>query len=159
MNIPNPPTRADLPLSLLTQFQQRYPDKEMELVLQAPGRDLWIMAAHAASGRIALDCVELKARTTFTLWSARHKRTVLHRPLPKWARYAAGVAVRMSESDLILPGLYAVVSGDEPPGPRYEHTLGVLFAAVIHTLHDQPFTHARLIDITDKARREYVEAH
>lgn len=157
VNTPNPPTNVDLPLRLLVQFQQRYPESEPELVLQAPGRDLWAMATLSDSGRFVLDSVELNARTQFSVYSARGRQTVLHRPLPKWACYAAGVAVHLADANFTIGGLKLVVGGDEPPGPRYDYTLGVLMAVVLFTLHEESFTNTRLIDVTDRARREYVE--
>lgn len=157
MNTLNLPTSTELPVRLLVRFQQHYPDIEPQIVLQAPGRDLWVMAVITDQALITLDAVELNARTHFSLHSARYKQTVLHRPLPRWARYAAGVIVQMDQSMLSIPGINAVVSGDEPPGPRYEYTLGVLFAALLHTFHEAPYTHTQLIDITEKARRDYVE--
>jgi len=146
-----------LPLRLLVQFQQRCPDTEPELVLQAPGRDLWMMAMLNTSGRVALASVELNARTVLSAHSARYKRTMLHRPLPKWSRYAAGVLISLDDSNLTVSGLTAVVGGDEPVGPRYEYTLGVLMAGLIYTVNQQSFTHSKLFEIADRARRDYVE--
>jgi len=146
-----------LPLRLLVQFQQRYPDTEPELVLQAPGRDLWMMAMLNTGGLIALDSVELEARVVFTAHSVRYKQTALHRPLPKWARYAAGVLMSLDDANLPVSGLAAVVGGSEPVGPRYEYTLGVLMAGVISTLNEQTYTHSKLFEIADRARRDYVE--
>lgn len=157
VNSPNPPTNVELPLRLLVQFQQRYPDSEPELTLQAPGRDLWAMATVSDSGRIILDSVELNARTQFSVLSARSKQTVLHRPIPRWARYAAGVAVQLADADFAIAGLRLVVGGDEPTGPRYDYTLGVLIAVVLFTLNEESYTNTRLIDLVDRARRDYVE--
>ena len=153
----NPPTHIELPVRLLVQFQERYPDTPPEIVLQAPGRDLYVMATTNDSGRIVLDSVELDARAIFSPHSALYKQTVLRRPLPKWARYAAGVLLICEDLGLNLSGLNAVVGGDEPTGPRYDYTLGVLIAALMHHTADQAIPNSRLIELVDKARRDYVE--
>ncbi len=153
----NPPPQVELPLRLLVQFQERYPETPPEIILQAPGRDLYVMATPNESGRIVLDSVELNARALFTTHSAAYKQTITRRPLPKWARYAAGVVLVCDDLGLSVNGLNAVVGGDEPTGPRYEYTLGVLLAALIHHTAGQIIPNSRLIELVDKARREYVE--
>jgi galactokinase len=150
--------QVELPVRLLVQYQSRYPASEPEITLQAPDREMWIMATLNESGRIALDCVDLESRAVFTIHSARGKKTVQHRPLPRWARYAAGVILDMDRNGFTFKGLNAVVGGNEPPGARYEYTLGILFAALALQVYNQPFVNVKLFEIADRARRDYVES-
>ncbi len=145
----------DPPVRLLAQFNQHFPDSAHNLIVQAPGRELWIAAALNGSGRCALRAAELDAGTAFTLQSAKSHQTFMRRPLPRWARYAAGVWLAMEDTD--LPGLNAALCGNEPPGPRYEYAVGLAFAALLHELSERPYTAARLIEIIDRVHRDYVE--
>jgi galactokinase len=153
----NTPPHVELPLRLLVQFQTRYPDTPPEIILQAPGRDLYVMATPTEKGRVILDSVELNARAVFSAHSAAYKQTITRRPLPKWARYAAGVLLICDDLGLGIHGMNAVIGGDEPTGPRYEYTLGVLMAALVHHAAGQNIANSRLFELADRARREYVE--
>lgn len=150
--------QVEIPVRLMMQFQTRYPSLEPEITLQAPDRELWIMANLNESGRIALDCVDLASHAVFTHHSASHKKTVQHRPLPRWARYAAGVTLDLERNSMGFSGLDAVVGGNEPHGVRYEYTLGILFAALAYQIHNLPYVNAKLFEIADRARRDYVES-
>lgn len=141
------------PLRLLASFAALLPDRE-PLILQAPGRDLWAAAAFFPSGRCQLHALDLKARTAFTRQSALYHQTVLRRPLPRWARYAAGTVLALDHLD--VPGVTLLICGDEPPGPRYEYGLGVLVAALWHTLADAPLDERAAIELVDRVGREYV---
>lgn len=149
----NPPPHVDIPLRLMVRFQERFPNTSPHWVMQAPDRDLWILAAPNPRGRITLDVVELRARTCFTLHSAAYQRTVTHRPLPAWARTPAGVLMVLDSEGFPLGGLDVVIGGDEPRGPRYLFALGIVTGALVYTIHDRAFTSADLIELTDDARR------
>lgn len=58
-------------------------------------------------------------RATFNLQSAKIKQTITRRPLPRWARYPAGVTLLLAQDGLDLVGLNMVVMGNEPAGPRF----------------------------------------
>lgn len=147
----------DPPVRLLALYQQIYPDAKPDIAFRAPGREMWALANITERGEYAITSSEMAARAVFSRQSAKVKRTVMQRPLPRWARYAAGVVLVLDDAGLGVPGLEAVVCADEPPGPRYDYALGILFAALWHDLHRRVITSARLQEITDTVRREYVE--
>ncbi|NWG18222.1 MAG: hypothetical protein HXY41_16485 [Chloroflexi bacterium] len=151
-------TSGDPPVRLLVAFQQAYPEQTPERLVRAPGRDVWVAAARAASEHFTVTSPDHEARATFSLRSARLRRTVTQRPLPRWARYPAGVILTLGSGGLDIPGLNTVVLSGEPPGPAYEFGLGMAFAALGYEIHAQPYTSDMLIDVVDRARREYVEA-
>lgn len=149
---------GDPPVRLLVAFQQAYPELSPVWLVRAPGRDVWIAAAPAAVEQFTVIAPDHEARATFSLRSARMRRTVTQRPLARWARYPAGVLLALSRSGLDLSGLNCVVLSEEPPGPGYEFGLGMAFAALGYEIHAQPYTSDQLIEVVDRARREYVEA-
>jgi hypothetical protein len=51
-----------------------------------------------------------------------------------------------------------VICGDEPLGARYDHALGILFAALLRQVGGMPYDEQMLVEIAERARREYVEA-
>lgn len=153
------PFHSDPPLRLLVKFQELYPDTTPDLIFQAPEREMWIAARYNSRDQYACLALDLNqtALTTFNLQSAKIRRTVTQRPLPRWARYPAGVIMAMSDIGLDMRGLNAVICGDEPAGPRYEYSLGLLFAALCHELNDQPYHTDALTEIVDLVHREYVD--
>lgn len=144
------------PLRLLAAFQQAYPECTPDHILQVPERDMWIAAAINETRRFDITALELKSHAVFTYQSAKLKQTVMRRPLPVWGRYPAGVVMLLSHTGLDLTGLTAVVSGDEPQGPRYEYGIGLAAAALYHTLHQRPLTADKLIELIDHVRRDYI---
>ncbi len=149
---------GDPPMRLFLAFQQSYPDAAPEWIMQAPGRDMWVAAAAQPGDQIMLALADDELRTTFSFRSAKLKQTVMQRPLPTWARYPAGVIVALREAGLESGGLCVVLAGDEPPGPRHDHALGVALAALWHELCGQPYSAESLLEIVEQVRRKYVEA-
>ncbi len=149
--VPNPPVR------LLAAFQGMFPDQALDWMIRAPGRDTWIAAGRIEALELTVAAPDLEAKTTFSLQSARVRRTVMNRPLPKWARYPAGVTLALDNAGLDMIGLNLVVIADEPPGPQFDYGVGIAFAALWHEVYSQPFTTDQLIEIVDQARRDYVE--
>lgn len=148
---------ADPPLRLLATFQQIYPALEPTHIIQAPGRDMWVAASIAQSNAFTIHASDMDGHTSFSRRTAKNYRTVLKRPLPRWARYPAGVVLTLSASGLDVEGMDAVVVSEESPGPRYDYALGMTFAALIHSLHGQSYDSDGLLEIVEKVRREYVE--
>ncbi|MDZ4766846.1 MAG: hypothetical protein SGI73_20090 [Chloroflexota bacterium] len=146
----NPPVR------LLATFADAFPNTTPTLVLPAPGRDLWVAAGLNGSQRYAVRALELDAAAVFSRQSAKRGETVLRRPLPRWARYVSGVVLTLEDID--VPGLDALICGDEPLGPRYEYALGVLFAALWHHIAEAEVSASHLIEIVDRVQREYLGA-
>ncbi len=146
------------PVMLLAAFSDAFPDLAVQWIIRAPGREMWIAAARAEDESFTLAAPELEVRTTFNLQSAKQKLTVLRRPLPRWAHYPAGVTLLLSRDGLDVIGLQMVIMGEEPPGPRFDYGVGLAFAALWHELYEMPYTIDSLIDLVDRARREYVDA-
>lgn len=148
---------GDAPMQLLMAFQENYPALLPERILQAPGREMWVAALFNDSAAFTLHAADLDARVSFTYRSAKLMQTVHQRPLPRWARYPAGVLLLLREKGMELTGLEAVVAGAEPPGPRYEHAVGIVIAALWHQVHDRPYTPESLLELVERTRREFIE--
>ena len=153
------PFYPDPPLRLMVKHEALYPEASPDLLFKAPERDLWL-AAHY-NDRDTYACLALEyndsTMTTFSLQSAKKRQTVLRRPLPRWSRYPAGVIVMLSQIGFEIPPMTAIICGDEPPGPRYEYALGILFAGLCCELNDEPYEVATLTEIVDRVHREYVD--
>ena len=151
------PFDADPPLRLLVAFQQGWPDHTPDVVFCAPGRSLWLAGRVTTPERWTLHAPDVSdtASATFTRQSARARQTWLRRPLPRWARFPAGVLLALPDAE--APGLEAVVCGDEPAGPRYEYALMLLFAALLHELADRPYLPGDLSAIADAVLRDYID--
>jgi len=50
-----------------------------------------------------------------------------------------------------------VIVGDETQGIRYEYALGIITAAALHIMHNQPYDDDMLNDIVEKVRRDYID--
>jgi hypothetical protein len=150
------PETHDPPVRLLMHFHERLPQLEPDLLFRAPDRDLWLAAAFTPGDHYTLTALDLypDASITFTRQSALARRTVLNRPLPRWARWPAGVIVVLGEP--ALPPLTGILAGDEPPGPRYEHAIALLFAALWHEWRREPYLPGTLIDLAERVRRDFV---
>lgn len=151
------PDAHDPPIRLLMAFHQRLPLLEPDLLFQAPDRDLWLAAAYTPGEQTVLTALDLypDVSVTFTRQSALGRRTVLNRPLPRWARWAAGTLVLLNDPP--LPPLTGILAGDEPPGPRYEYTISLLFGALWYEWQRQPYLPGDLTALTERVRREFVE--
>ena len=151
------PVSHDPPVRLLMAFHQRLPLHDPDLLFQAPDRDLWLAAAYTPGEQTMLTALDLypAVAVTFTRQSALGRRTVLNRPLPRWARWAAGTLVLLNEPS--LPPLTGILAGDEPPGPRYEYTISLLFGALWHEWQRMPYLPGDLTTLAERVRREFVE--
>lgn len=151
------PVSHDPPVRLLMAFHQRLPLHDPDLLFQAPDRDLWLAAAYTPGEQTMLTALDLypDVAVTFTRQSALGRRTVLNRPLPRWARWAAGTLVLLNEPS--LPPLTGILAGDEPPGPRYEYTISLLFGALWHEWQRIPYLPGDLTVLAERVRREFVE--
>lgn len=145
------------PVMLLASFASTFPEQVVQFLARAPGREMWIAASYSNDEAFTVVAPEVEGRATFNLQSAKVKQTITRRPLPRWARYPAGVTLMLAQDGLDLIGLNMVVMGNEPPGPRFDYGSGMAFAALWHDLYDLHYTIDTLIEICDRARREYVE--
>lgn len=144
---------VDPPIRLLVHYQTLYPDTPPHWVIAPPGRTMWAAAKPADEDRYTIYDVESETQATFSRQSAKSKRTILNRPLPRWARYVAGVILLLDHA----PSVEAVICGDEPAGVRYEHSLGVVFTALMWEILGIDYDERALVDFTERVRREYVE--
>lgn len=147
------PLPFDPPIRLLIHYQTLHPDHPPQWIVAPPGREMWAAAVPGEADRYAVYDVESESEAVFSRQSARNKRTVLNRPLPRWARYLAGAVLLMDDP----PGVEAVICGDEPSGVRYEHSLGVVFTALLWDMQGVEYDERALVDFTERVRREYVE--
>ena len=147
-------TLSDPPIRLLAKFEQLFPSSAPQILVQAPGREMWAAANYNGKAHCRVYSAESDAQTAFSYQSAKRKQTILRRPLPPWARYIAGVSLMIDVAE--MPGVDVVVCGDEPTGPRYDFALGILFGAFWQELNGQSVSEAELIELTDRVRREYV---
>jgi galactokinase len=150
MNAPNPPIR------LLVMFQERFPDQALHWLVKVPGWEMWAAAASCGGYDLTLAAPDLDGQTTFNLRSAKSKRTVFNRPLPRWARYPAGVLVVLGEMGLEISGLNIALVGEEPSGPRYDYALGVAFLGLAYDIHGRESTRENLIEVVERVRRDYM---
>lgn len=147
------------PLRLLLAFEKTFPELSPQWILQSPGREMWVAARPGEPDRFTILAPDLEARVVFSLRSARTKTSILNRPLPRWGRYVAGVTLALRGTQYLeMEGLQAVVVGTEPPGPRYEHAVGMAIAALWHQIDDRPCTSDSLLELVERIRRDYVEA-
>lgn len=147
----------DAPLRLLAAFQQAFPDQSPAWVVRAPGRELWLAAARAERDLITIFSPEMESRTAFTLQSAKTRRTHQQRPLPVWARYPAGVTLMLAQDGMDVSGVNMALLSGEPVGPRHDYALGMAVAVLWYEINALPFTVDTLIEIVDRARRDYVD--
>lgn len=154
LNTTLPP--SDPPVMLLAAFTDAFPDQVMEWIARAPGREMWVAATRSGTEDFTVVAADIGGKATFNLQSAKTKTTVLRRPLPRWARYPAGVTLLLARNGLDVVGLNLAIHGNEPAGPRFDYGVGMAFAALWHDLYELPYTVDTLIDIVDQTRREYV---
>lgn len=146
----NPPVR------LLTAYQSCF-SQPPDLVLPVPGREMWIATEFDDRHVYTIITPDLDGRSVFDRRSAKQRRTIRNRPLQRWARYPAGVALILSEDGLDIPGGTMVIVGDEPSGPRYEHALGMAFAALCYAYHQQAYDVDLLLDIMERVQKHYLD--
>ena len=140
------------PIRLLTAIQQHL-SKEPDLMLEVVGRDMWVAANLHDGHEFTIITPDLGGRTIFDRRSAKFQRTIRNRPLPRWARYIAGTVQVLSE-DFDLSGVTVVMLGDEPPGPRYEHALGMAFVAMCYSVNQKEYQLDTLIDVMEQVQKQ-----
>ncbi len=144
------------PLRLLAAFQQVC-EKQPQHIVQLDERSMWVAAELSGGFNYTVIVPDMDVRTSFDRRSAKLKKTTRNRSLPKWAHYMAGAVAILDRQGLDMPGASIVIAGDEPAGPRYDHALGMAFAALWYQVNEQDYTTQSLIDIMDTVRRDYVE--
>jgi hypothetical protein len=148
--------QTDAPIHLLAGFTRFFPERTPAFMLQAPGRALWLAVTPRQDHIFKLASADLDARTSFTYQTARSRKTIFKRPLPRWARYAGGLVVLLPDFGLEHSGFDAVVAGDDGGEGRYEYAIGLGFAAVCYHIAGVPYNERLLVEYVERARREYV---
>lgn len=144
------------PLRLLAAFQQAT-EQEPQHLVALEERSMWIAAELSGGFQYRVIVPDMDVRTNFDRRSAKLKKTCRNRPLPSWAHYMAGATGILSRDDLDMPGGTIVIAGDEPPGPRYHHALGMAFVALWYQINEKSYSSQDLIEIMDTVRRDYAE--
>jgi len=142
------------PLRLLGDFQGER-GKSPDWLVQLEERRMWV-AADVVGHNYTFILPDMNGRITFDRRSAKLKRTTRNRPIPSWAFYLSGVTCELARTDLELDGAVVVIAGDEPPGPRYEHALGMAFAALWYDVNQHPYTTADLISLMENIQKDYL---
>lgn len=146
---------GDPPLRLLTAFQEAC-QKEPDYLLKLQDREIWVAADVGTGIYQTIIVPDLNARTCFDRRSAKRRKGRNNRPLPVWSLYMAGALTMLERRGLTLQGARVVMAGSEPKGARYQHALGMAFAALWHHVCDVPFTTATLIAIMDDVQQDYL---
>lgn len=144
-------------MHLLLAFQQAFPGQTPAWLVKAPGRDMWAAAIHADAATYTFIAPDLDARTTFSLRGAKTRTTITNRPLPRWARYAAGVMLALDGLCPGVEGVQVVVAGSEPPGPRYDYTVGMVVAALLYDICGRDYTGGSIQELVERIHRDYIE--
>ncbi|MFW5691021.1 MAG: hypothetical protein ACOCXZ_00860 [Chloroflexota bacterium] len=153
-----PSTDANPPLRLLAAFNDLFPRQSPGYIIQATGREMWIAAKSPDASHFRLHVPDLGHETVFDWRGAATKQTLRRRPLPRWARYAAGVIVHLYHQGIDVAGIDAVIVAAEPPGPRFDFSLGLAFATLWYTINKLEHTEDNLLTVVEQVRREYIEA-
>ncbi|MBK8136561.1 MAG: hypothetical protein IPK52_12095 [Chloroflexi bacterium] len=151
--------QQDAPLTLLSTFDQYYPQREPLLTLQAPGYDAWIAALPTEDGRFSLACADRGGKAVFTWQTARDGKGLNKQMLPPWAVLPAGVIVKLCAEGMDVNGFSAaILSGEKTAGPRFDMGIGAVVAALVHALHGRGYTQATLVGVLDAVRRDAAAA-
>ncbi|MDX2136871.1 MAG: hypothetical protein SF123_02160 [Chloroflexota bacterium] len=154
-----PIAQTDTPLHLLAGFARFYPDSAPERVLRVPGLALWAVVLPRKDLHFHVASADIGLRTSFSYQTAKQRCTLLHRPLPNWARYTAGMLRYLRETGLDFPGFDVVLAGDEGDGARYEYALGQGFGMVCYTLAGVECSEAKLMDAAEHVHRDYLRVY
>lgn len=144
------------PLRLLAAFQQSA-EKEPQHLVALEERRMWVAAEIRGGFHYTVIVPDMDVRTIFDRRSAKLKKTIRNRPLPQWAHYMGGAVGILDRMGLAMDGATIVIAGDEPPGPRFNHALGMAFVAFWFQVNEKDYTTDDLIEIMDTIRRDYTD--
>lgn len=150
------PENNNPPLRLYMHMQQAFGLQQVDWLIQAPGRDMWLAAVITDDTLYHVTSGDADSGTKFDRRSAKLKQTVLKRPLPIWARYPAGVITTLADNGIDVGGFQAVFVGDEPAGPRYDFGVGLVFAMFCYEITGTPYTNESLLDVVEQVRRQFI---
>jgi galactokinase len=144
---------VDAPIHLLANFAEAFPESASEFTLQVPGRALWVAGCRRRDRQFRLASVGMGSRTALTYQSAKMRQTIMRRPLPAWALYAAAMAVYLADKGVDCGGFNIVIAGDEGSSSRYTYAIGAAFGAAYYQTAGISYNEATLMDDLDHARR------
>lgn len=145
------------PLRLLVTFQETYAIDTADWVVCASGRDMWLAGNTVNNGVFTVYLPDLESKAVFNYASATKKQTVSRRPLPRWSLYVAGVLLKLADNGIQPVGCKAVIAGEEPPGPRYDHAVGMAFATFWHEVNHLAYETEHLRTLVDLVQRDYIK--
>jgi galactokinase len=121
-------------------------------------RAVYLAGSPNHSNLIELYALDIGEETAFTLDDLWSKLDVRGNPLPKWARYPAGVAWSIQQSGRQVNGLQAVYTSDVPIGAGLSSSAAVevAFAVLWQTLGRWSADRMTLARLCQKAENEYV---
>lgn len=143
------------PLRLLTAFHQQHPEPPAHLLL-VPGREMWIAAATGKKHFFTLRLPDNASSITFDGRSAQRANTWAARPAAAHFRYVMAAARWLAWEKLLPAGGHIVMVGDEPPGPRYHHALGMAFITLAYACHNRHLSESQLLGLMERVEREYL---
>lgn len=121
-------------------------------------RRVQVAASAIPEPLVTLVAVDLDKRITFHLSDLQEKIDNHGQPLPRWARYPAGVAWALGAAGVQVKGIQAVFSSDVPIGAGLSSSAAVevAFAALWTAFHGQPHDRLELARLCQKAENQYV---
>lgn len=149
-------SETNYPIHLLNAYQQFYTNVIPDWVLKAPDYEVWAAASRLDAPAFNLVNATLGVKTSFSWQTAKVKQTLLKRPLPRWARYPAGVVFHLCADGLDRSGVYMAVYSTESAPLRAEYGLGMAVATLWYTINGQSFTVDSVRDVVEQVRREYI---
>ncbi len=143
------------PLRLLTAFQHYHSEPPAHL-LPVPGREMWIAAVMGKKHFYTLLLPDSVTSITFDNRSARRGMTWAARPAAAHFRYVVAAARWLAWENLLPVGGRIVVVGNEPPGPRYDHALGMAFITLAYACHERDINDTQLFGLMERIERDYL---
>lgn len=126
------PNDLNPPLRLLVAFETLI-QQPPELLMGVKGRDVWLAGVWGNHERWQVYVPDWEAQVIFSAASIAKRQNAAGRPLPLWARPLIAAWQMLGEAhQLPVEGARFVIVADEPPGPRYEFSVGLAFAAACY---------------------------
>ncbi|XWX03712.1 hypothetical protein VZO05_14490 [Aggregatilineales bacterium SYSU G02658] len=128
----NDPNNINPPLRLLVAFEA-LTQQPPEVMMGVAGREVWLAGVWGHHERWQVHVPDWEAQVIFNAASIAKRQNAAGRLLPPWARPLIA-AWQMLDSAHHLPseGARFVIVADDPPGPRYEFSVGLAFAAACY---------------------------
>lgn len=149
------PPVGNPPLRLMVSLHD-YLKGNPDWLLTVPGREMWVAAQPNGKHYHLFALPDWNARLKFDALSIRrHKRTT-GQSIPHRMRYLAAAAHFLQNEGVLVPGIKAVIVGNEPAGPRYEHSLGLALLTLWHSAAGKSVDAPVLMALMEKIERDYL---